>query len=231
MGLGQVVKTEFNFRVFDTRDELFASACEWVTEKISCAISKHGDAKLSLSGGSTPRPLYQALSTVDLPWESVWATQVDDRITDDKAGSNAAMIADALLQNKAQKIHFELLENRPNKMPRFDLSVLGMGTDGHTASWFPGSKDLEAVLNLYSKEDVQTINAAGCPAAGNYPDRVTLSLPAVMNSVDLLLLITGDEKRRVFEAASKKAVYESPVKALFSAGSRLTVMWAPEIKS
>jgi len=227
MGVIQVHENDFTFRIFETQDVLFEAASHWLAEKIGSAISMRGEAKLALSGGSTPRPLYQLMSDSNIAWEKVWATQVDDRITQDISGSNAAMIKNTFLQNKASQMTFKGLGSAVSKMPKFDVSILGMGTDGHTASWFPGIKNLSSVLDLDTQNDVEIIDVADNAGAKKYPRRITLTLPAIMNSQNLLLLITGAEKRRVFEASKNQSVLDSPVKALLAAGPRLTVMWAP----
>jgi len=227
MGLNALTSADFTFRVFETQSDLIATSTDWIAGKIKSAISRRGMANLALSGGSTPKPVYQALSEYDLLWESVWATIVDDRVTDDQSGLNAVMINDLLRQNNARKMIFQTLEVGIGTIPQFDLSIVGMGTDGHTASWFPCSRDIKRVLDPKSTDSIQMVDASGSPGAGQYPHRITLSLPALMNSRDLLLLITGPEKLKVFESSAQKSVYDAPVKALRAAGPRLTVMWAP----
>ncbi|NNE57622.1 MAG: 6-phosphogluconolactonase [Hellea sp.] len=227
MGLAAVTPTEYNISVFETHEDLVSASTDWIAGRIKAAISKRGMANLALSGGSTPKPVYAALSRCDLLWESVWATLVDDRLTDDPSGSNAVMVNELLKQNKARKMIFRALKPEAGAQPQFDVAIVGMGTDGHTASWFPGSRDIQRVLDPKSNDAVQVIDAAGCPGAGNYPKRITLSLPALMNSRDVLLLITGAEKLKVFEQSAQMSVYDAPVKALRAAGPRLTVMWAP----
>ncbi len=235
MGLDQVIKSDYAFRVFDTREDLVAAASEHITCCLNERLSVSEQATLALSGGSTPKPVYDHISTRDLRWGQVHATLVDDRVTNDPAGSNAKMVEDILLQNKASGLNFRALEdvaddlefNRQNAHIGFDVTVMGMGTDGHTASWFPGSPDLGAAMDPDTDKAVLTVSADGCPGAGIYPERITMTLPTVMSSQNILLLITGEEKRRVFDEAINKSVYDAPVKALLAAGPRLTVMWAP----
>ena len=68
-------------------------------------------------------------------------------------------------------------------------------------------------------------DATGCPVAGDQPERITLTLPAVMAARHIILLIAGNEKHNVFQAAVNKSVHDAPVKALLNAGSKLTVFW------
>lgn len=224
MGLSQHIQSDYRFQLYDARDGLVEAACQYVTDLVKYSS---GQTNLALSGGSTPKPVYTALSKAPLNWHRVTSTLVDDRITDDPLGSNAAMVRSLFVQNLAADMSFTPLASHEFSPNGFDLTIMGMGTDGHTASWFPGSVGLQDALNPHSNQHTIEIDAMGCPGAGIYPHRLTMTLPAVMNSKQILLLITGEEKRRVFEHATEKSVFEAPVKALLAAGRRLTVMWAP----
>jgi len=106
----------------------------------------------------------------------------------------------------------------------FDVCVMGMGLDGHTASWFPNSTGLKEALDPANTDTVIAIDARGCPVAGDHPDRITLTLSAVMASKQIILMIPGAGKSDVFKASAEKSVYDAPVKALRAAGERLTVI-------
>jgi len=99
-----------------------------------------------------------------------------------------------------------------------------MGLDGHTASWFPNAKGLKEALDPNNANTVIAIDARGCPVAGDHPDRITLTLSAVMTSKQIILMIPGAGKSDVFKESATKSVYEAPVKALRAAGERLTVI-------
>jgi len=235
MGLDTVIATDYAFQVFGTRDEMTEAASSFIQAQLNDCLNTSNIATLALSGGSTPKPIYEHLSISDLEWSRIKATLVDDRVTDDPNGLNANMVRNILVQNKAVDLNFQPLNevideiqfNSLVSRTGFDLTIMGMGTDGHTASWFPGSADLKAALDPDTEIPVMPLNAQGCPGAGNYPSRLTMTLPTVLNSRKILLLLTGEEKRKVFENAANKSVYDAPVKALLAAGSRLTVMWAP----
>lgn len=227
MGVNQVIKPDHEFHVFGDREEFTLKATTFIREAIETRLSFAQTFKIALSGGSTPKPIYELLSKVKLNWSRVNSTLTDDRITDGPDGSNAEMVRNLLVQNAAAEMNFQPLQANSSFLSGFDLSILGMGTDGHTASWFPGSPDLREALNPNTGRDVMMFNAKGCPGAGSYPNRLTMTLPAVLNSQSILLLLTGEEKRRVFQDAVNKSVYEAPVKALLASGPRLTVMWAP----
>ncbi len=228
MGLDQLIKTEHRFRVFTNRDEWADAATSWIADNLSNTIASRGEAVIALSGGSTPVPVYGALSNVKLAWEKIRVEIVDDRETADPDGRNARMIEKTLRKNNAAAyVRARFDEATATANAHLDLCVMGMGTDGHTASWFPGAKGLSQAMDLNAPFAIKTIDATGCPGAGKYPRRNTMTLPAVLNSRQILLLLTGEEKRRVFETAAQKSVYDAPVKALLAAGPRLTVMWAP----
>lgn len=234
MGVEQVIKTRHDFRVFEDRERLMSAASEYILTLLKKRLSQSDHAFMALSGGSTPKPVYEHLSHSEFTWDQVFATLVDDRVTDDPQGSNAKMVEDIFVQKEASKLNFKVLDAANDALfgetflqPIIDIAVMGMGTDGHTASWFPGSSDLRAAMDLETSSDVMNIRADGCPGAGIYPNRVTMTLPLIMRSRNIILLITGDEKRRVFDESFNKSVYDAPVKALLAAGPRLTVMWAP----
>ena len=103
-----------------------------------------------------------------------------------------------------------------------------MGNDGHTASWFPNSAGLDDAMHAPEGQVVSAIDATGCPVAGNLPHRLTLTGPAIIDSDAAILLIFGDEKRQVFEAALKSAPSTMPIRfAVDGLGPRLTIIWAP----
>ncbi|MEP3892330.1 MAG: 6-phosphogluconolactonase [Hellea sp.] len=230
----------FKYHSFTSRDVMVQNASRQIAEAITAAITERGQASLMLSGGSSPRPVYEALSEMDLPWDKVTIGLVDDRwIQRGKAGSNETFLDETLLKNAAKAARFiglkthdvspaagaETSEKNISFIPRpFDVCVMGMGLDGHTASWFPNSKGLIDALNIDNSKTVMAIDARGCAAAGDHPDRITLTLSAVMASKQIILLIPGAGKADVFKASADKSVYDAPVKALRAAGERLTVI-------
>jgi 6-phosphogluconolactonase len=203
------------------------------------ALITRGEASLMVSGGSSPRPLYEKLSRADLDWSKIAISLVDERWVDPgQPGSNEDFIRATLIQDKASKANFFGLktpqatakaglrysERRFNSVPQpFDVCVMGMGLDMHTASWFPRSKGLEAALDLNHLNILCAIDATGAPVAGDHPERISLTLQAVLKSHAVVLFIPGNEKRAVFDAAINKPRLESPVKALLTAGQNLHV--------
>jgi 6-phosphogluconolactonase len=103
----------------------------------------------------------------------------------------------------------------------FDIALMGMGADGHTASWFPGAEGLKAALDPAGSRTVAALRA---PQAAGAADRLSLTLAALQRAERVLLLITGDEKRARLGVA---AAANLPVAALLTLPSRPEVLWAP----
>lgn len=228
MGVSEDIKTEHSIQMFETREAWAEAATRRISKILGAALETNGQAVMALSGGSTPVPIYDQLSKEMLDWSSVRVEIVDDRVTTDPNGLNSVMIDKTLRQNQAKPFQSGLFNAHSLVADTaLNLAVMGMGTDGHTASWFPGSTGLKEAMDPDMKNVVASVQADGCPGAGNYPLRTTMTLPAIMKSDHVILLLTGQEKLKVFESAFTKSVYDAPVKALLAAGPRLTVMWAP----
>ena len=223
-----------------SKDEAVGVARDIITAELDLAVEKRAKASFMVSGGSSPRPLYAALSKVDLPWDAIFVGLVDERwVKEGAPGSNATFIRENLLQNKAASAHLmPMVTDHETALkgasvissfyaeltPPFDVTVMGMGTDGHTASWFPDSPDLEAALDINAAAIAMAAMAKGCPGAGDFPERITLTRPAVISSRNIILFIPGEAKRDVFTAALDKDEMDAPVRALLDGGSRLTVL-------
>jgi 6-phosphogluconolactonase len=229
---------------FDTREGALDFSAKFVAGGLERAIADRGRADFMTSGGSTPGPLFDRLSSWDLPWECVSVGLVDERwVPLDHDFSNEALVRTRLLKGRAGAaglIPMKTAAERPGKAVAdrnaayaphcspADVLLLGMGGDGHTASWFPGSKGLEATLAPENAETIAAIDATGCPGAGSNTQRLTLTGPAVTSARMALMLLFGDEKLDVLERALKSDPMEMPVRyAIDKLGPRLTIIWAP----
>lgn len=211
-----------------------------IAEAMGKVLDTSHAATLAVSGGSTPKLLFQTLSRRTLPWDRITVTLIDERfVPPADARSNHRLVATHLLQNEAAHARFLPLfaadlspteaarraSEEIRKLPgHLDVAVLGMGLDGHTASWFPGSPQLSACVDPDTPETVVAVNA---PAA--VETRLTLTLPVVAAAPLCLLHIEGNDKKRVYdEAMTPGPVADLPVRALLNkAGSPLQVYWAP----
>ena len=228
----------------DTGD-IVAKASAAIEAVLRQAVETRGRASLMVSGGSSPRPLYERLSKADLNWSKVTVSLVDERWVDaGEAGSNEDFIRANLIQNNASAANFFGLKTKhatakaglqasearfkPVDQP-FDICVMGMGSDAHTASWFPHSKGLDMALAPHNPNILCAIDAEVAPVAGDHPHRISLTLGAVLTSHTVILFIPGDAKRAVFDAASSKPLFEAPVKALLDAGQNLHIFASPTL--
>lgn len=219
--------------------ELALRACSYITARLSAAIAARGAASLIMSGGSSPKPLFAALAQTSLPWDRVTVSLVDERwVEPGAAGSNETFIKESLLTGRAAAANFISLksphataeeglaeiEARFDSVPApFDICVMGMGADSHTASWFPKSIGRAEAMAIDNKARFAYVDARVCAGAGDFPDRITLTLSAVMDARDIVLFIPGTEKAKIFEIAKLGQEALAPVGALKFAGKRLKV--------
>lgn len=201
-----------------------------IEERLARAIAERGAASLAVSGGSTPKPLYQQLSDADLDWSKVTVVLVDERWVDPgEAGSNEDFVRASLLQGKAAAASFIGLktaglkpadglaeaESRLADLPQpIEVSILGMGNDGHTASWFPHAVGLDACLNA-DRSLLAAVRAERSEVTGDHLDRITLTRRPIARSAAIYLMLSGEAKREALAAAAAGSdVSAMPVRSL-----------------
>lgn len=230
-----------NYIRFSDRAAFTNAAVETSQTLLSDAIRARQRATFLCAGGSTPAPVYSALSTAPLDWTKIAVGLTDERwVPTSSEGSNHAFIARTLLQNDAKSAQIYPMVTDPSlsasdEAPSInviyqqhllpaDLMILGMGADAHTLSWFSGADGLQAAMDENSTAMVTAITAKQTETTGIFTTRQTLTKAAVASARNILLLITGDEKRQVFETSTP----DSPIRHMIEAASdRLTTYWAP----
>lgn len=226
---------------YRSREALAEALATGVAAVLGGGIATRGAATLAVSGGSTPRLFLEKLSSCDLDWRSVTVLLVDERwVPETHERSNAAFLRRHLLRDKAACARFEAFWE-PVKEPEaalarlaarfgglsrpFDAVILGMGTDGHTASFFPGGDNLGRAIDPKGLDPVLSMRA---PDASE--PRVTLTLPMLVDARFLALHIEGEEKRRVLGAAqSPGPAHDLPIRAVLGAPRErpAEIFWAP----
>jgi 6-phosphogluconolactonase len=213
-----------DIRILTNVDAIARRAAQEFVQSATQAVSEKGSFTVALSGGSTPKALYSLLATdaalrSQLPWDKMSLYFGDERnVGPDHPDSNFRMASETLLSKvplkpeqtfrikgedkdtgraaqeyeQALRASFKIGEGQ---FPRFDLVLLGMGNEGHTASLFPGTKALHETKRLVVRNWVGKL----------YTNRITLTAPAINNAARVMFMITGADK-----ALALKGVLEGP---------------------
>ncbi|MEY4981771.1 MAG: 6-phosphogluconolactonase [Pseudomonadota bacterium] len=217
---------------YPDREFLMLGLANVIAGQLADFLRREGRASLSVPGGTTPGPIFDTLSGVDIDWANVAVFLNDERwVAEDSPRSNTRLLRERLLRGKAAAARLvplyadaaapeEMLDGLAEGIaPHLPISVLllGMGADMHTASLFPGADRLAEGLAA----DAPILLPMRAEAAGE--PRITLTAPVLAGAMNIHILITGAEKRAALERAMTLPPSEAPVRAVLD---NATVHWA-----
>lgn len=210
---------------------MYLALAKQIASELGAFLRRDGHASLCVPGGTTPGPVFDTLSGVDMDWRNVAVFLNDERwVPESSERSNTRLLRARLLRGHAAAANLVPLyapADQPEDMletlsaglaPHLPISVLllGMGADMHTASLFPGADLLDQAL----APDAPVLMALRADAAGE--PRITLSAPALKTAFHTHILIKGAEKRAALERAQSLSAREAPVRAVLDVA---TVHW------
>ena len=193
-----------------------ATIAAWIERRLAAALAQtDGAIAITIPGGSTPFPILELLTKSALDWRRIVIWPGDDRIVpEEHAASNTGRIRALLEPVGAQVVAIAAqVESSAGQVPHFALAWLGMGADGHIASLFPNT-DPQAD----DPQNIRRLTPDPLPPEAPF-DRVTLTIPALLNSDALMFVIRGQDKRAVFDAAIAGA-HDLPVARLLGAAGK-----------
>lgn len=213
-----------NLIEFKDRATLDQTLANDVAEQLKAAINDKGAASIAVSGGSTPKGFFKALSQIDLAWEKVTVTLADERWVEfESDASNTRLVHENLLQNKASSATFfhlkrdgelnssclsTLNQEADNILP-LDMLILGMGEDGHTASLFPCSDEIDQGLSLENNDALMKVVPKTAPH-----DRISFTFKKLIESKKVILHVCGENKKVVLnQANADKDIKAMPIRA------------------
>lgn len=218
--------------IYPDREMLMLGLANILAGQLADFLRRDGRATFSVPGGTTPGPIFDTLSGVDLDWANVAVVLNDERwVPESSDRSNTRLLRQRLIRGRAAQARLIPLYSpaeTPEEMlpaledglrPHLPISVLllGMGSDMHTASLFPGADRLEEALSPQAPLLLPLrADAAGEP-------RVTLTAPILKSAFHIHVLITGAEKRAALEQAMTLPPAQAPIRAVLDTA---TVHWA-----
>lgn len=223
---------------FDNPGRLAVALAVDVANHLRAAIAKRGKASLIVSGGRSPVAFFEALAQADLPWQQIGISLADERWSDNDADRNDTLVHKHLLTGSARNAQFVPLKTAAAEpeaaltdrkdtlrfMTRpFDVIVLGMGDDGHTASLFPAADGLAAALDACAEPALVAITPPAVPHR-----RISFNLAACLDARHIAVQIQGASKREVLERAWTASPLELPIAAVLQQNRvPVDVYWTP----
>ena len=227
-----------NMVEFENTSALDIELAEKVAALLAADIQARGKASLVVSGGRTPIGFFHLLSQQLLDWSSVTVTLADERWVDaDHQDSNEKLVRENLLINEAHQAQFISLKSAAENAVdaeseceqalasagQFTVVILGMGDDGHTASLFPGTEALALGLDMNSGRTAIAVTPTAAPH-----QRMSMTLPRLLNAGQVIIHISGSSKQDVLLAAQNgDNAAELPIRAILGQQvAPLSVYWA-----
>jgi 6-phosphogluconolactonase len=224
---------------FSSRDKLDFALANTVSKLLAEAIKQKGKASIAVSGGSTPKGFFSVLSKSDIDWSKVTITLADERwVALDSKESNTRLVHENLLQNKAVAAKFFPLKQgdklcsetladlnlaaQTSLLP-LDVLILGMGTDGHTASLFPCSEQIVEGLDENNSDALLSVEPRTAPH-----QRISFSFARLAESENTFLHLCGEDKKIVLnKALASDDKFAMPIRAFLQHPSLHThIYWA-----
>jgi 6-phosphogluconolactonase len=211
---------------FANRHDLAFALAEAVGRALSATITRKGHATLAVSGGTTPALFFMHLARQPITWGKVTITLVDERqVPESSERSNAGLVKRHLLTEGAAQATFVALYDNTGAAAALELDVvvLGMGADGHTASFFPGGDTLAEAIDPTTDQSIMTISA---PGSGE--PRLTYTLPKLLQARHRFLHMEGEGKATVLAAVEAGTdTLAMPVRAVLQAKQATELYWCP----
>ena len=220
-----------SFQEYSDREMLIIEVAQKIVGDLKIALLTQENVSFVVPGGTTPGPIFDILCAADIEWNRVHVMLSDERwVPDDNDRSNAKLLRDRLLVNRAAAAKFtpfyvpdvevadackDVSEKLKSEWP-ISVLVLGMGADMHTASLFPQANGLDAALSA-DADALLPIQAEG------QEQRVTLSAPVLNSAISKHIVIFGDDKRAALDVAKGSLPEVAPVAAVLDGA---TIHWA-----
>ena len=215
-----------HFHRFEDEEKLAFSLAQSIVNHLNDAISEKGSASLLVSGGSTPKKLFKALNSMNIDWDKIKIGLCDERLVESThSDSNEKLVRETLMTGYAAKATFvsmlrdslevdetDCSQQIKSSLAPFDVLVLGMGEDAHTASLFPNNPKLNEAYDLTRENICITIQPQHAPHK-----RISLTLGAILSAHHVYLHFQGESKLNVYkEALSGTDTFTMPIRAIIN---------------